>query len=228
MRRLFVLAPAVSCALLALTAVSAEPGELSGRITLVGPASGVTPAVDAVVWLPGVRAVGARPPSRAGITQHEKRFDPHVLAVAKGTIVAFPNLDRIYHNVFSLTPGSEFDLGLYRGGSSREVKLETPGLVRVYCNIHSQMAAYVMVIDGTAFAVTDAAGRYRIPGVPAGRHVVRVWHERGGGKEAPLEVAAGEPATFDAKLDASGYREQPHKNKQGRDYPPAGSDVDRY
>jgi hypothetical protein len=90
------------------------------------------------------------------------------------------------------------------------------------------MAAYVMVVDGAAFAVADADGRYRITGVPDGRHEVRIWHEKVGETSATVDVAPGRAATLDLVLDASTYREEPHKNKYGEDYPPATHDADRY
>jgi plastocyanin len=222
-----VLAPVVLGGLLALAAPSPEAGQLSGRVEVAGSGAIAIAGSEAVVWIPGVR--GPAPQNVVStITQRQKRFEPHVLAVTRGTVVSFPNLDGIHHNVFSVSPGNAFDLGLYRGGASREVKFEKPGLVRIYCNIHPQMAAYVFVVDGTAFAVADSDGRYRIAGVPPGPHAVRVWHEKGGGKETTVEIRAGETSSLDLVLDAGGFRSQPHKNKHGRDYPPVGRDLDRY
>ncbi|HKC25735.1 MAG TPA: carboxypeptidase regulatory-like domain-containing protein [Thermoanaerobaculia bacterium] len=230
MRKPALLAASAALASIGTLAAPAPPtsGELAGRIVLLDAQGNTSPAMDAVVWLPGIAERNPHFAPARSITQREKRFEPHVLAVRRGTVVSFPNLDRIFHNVFSLTPGNQFDLGLYRGGASREARFETPGLVRVYCNIHPQMAANVFVVDGGAFAMTDADGRYRIGGVPPGPHVARVWQERGGGKEERVEVRGGETATLDVRLDASGWRERPHKNKHGQDYPPVASDADRY
>lgn len=185
------------------------------------------PAVGAVIWIPGVAAASA-PAAAPSLASKDKRFDPHVVVVPRRSTVVFPNLDKIFHNVFSRTPGNEFDLGLYRGGKSREFQFASPGLVRIYCNIHSEMAAYVMVLDGAAYAVADAGGRYRIAAVAEGRREVRVWHEKAGETTAIVDLAAGRPANLDLVLDASAYREQPHKNKYGEDYPPATHDADRY
>jgi len=226
--RPWLLALLVPTGLLALAAPTApETGEIAGRVVLAGSAS-TLPAAAAVVWLPGVDAPNPHYRPEPVITQKDKRFDPHVLAVKKGTAVAFPNVDRIFHNVFSLTPGDAFDLGLYRGGTSREVRLETPGLVRVYCNIHPQMAAYVLVAEGGSFAVADGEGRFRIGGVRPGAHVVRVWHEKGGAREERVEVRAAETTELDVRLDASRWVERPHKNKLGQAYPPVTQDADRY
>jgi hypothetical protein len=214
-------------AILLVLAPTAGAGhaELTGRVELIEPGGKVGPAVAAVVWLPTVPAASILPPP--GLASKDKRFQPHVLAVLRGTSVAFPNLDPIYHNVFSLTPGTTFDLGLYRKGASKEIRFDRPGLVRLFCNIHAQMAAYVMVLDGVAHAVTDENGRYRIGGVPDGRLEVRLWQEKSGEVSGVADVTAG-AGTFDLRLDASQYKEMPHRNKYGEEYPPATNDADRY
>jgi len=218
---------AAACLLtVAATAQPARGGEVAGRVELRGKDGVLGPAAGAVLWFPGVPASA---PAAAGpvLASKDKRFDPHVVAVARRSTVVFPNQDKIFHNVFSRSAGNEFDLGLYRGGKSREFQFATPGLVRIYCNIHSEMAAYVMVLDGAAFAVADEAGRYRIGDLPDGRREVRVWHERAGETTTFVDVA-GRATALDLVLDAAGYREEAHKNKYGEDYPPATHDADRY
>jgi hypothetical protein len=90
------------------------------------------------------------------------------------------------------------------------------------------MAAYLMVLDDAAFDVAGEDGRYRIGGLPAGRHTVRLWNERGGEREQAVELSAGARRTLDFQLDASKYRRIQHKNKYGKDYPPVARDDDRY
>lgn len=201
------------------------PAELAGRILLKGTDGRVVPALGTVVWVVGVAPHdGARPT----MTSREKRFVPHVLAVSRGYAVRFPNVDRIFHNVFSLSSGNAFDLGLYRKGASRTARFEKPGLVSVYCNIHPDMAGFIMVLDEAAFAVTGEDGRYRIGSLPAGRRTVRLWNERGGEREFTVELAAGGRRALDAELDGTRYRRVQHKNKFGRSYPPVTRDDDRY
>jgi plastocyanin len=201
------------------------PGEISGQLVLLGPGGKPAAAADAIVWVPDLpaRAPGA-PPS---MTSKAKTFTPHVVAVERGGTVVFPNVDRIYHNVFSTTAGQAFDLGLYRNGASRSHHFDAPGLVVVYCNIHPKMAGYVRVVDG-AWTMTDASGLFRISDVPPGRHTVHVWHERAAESEVATLVRPARTADVHLTLYASGFRLLPHRNKYGQDYPPATLDDDRY
>jgi plastocyanin len=125
------------CTIAAVVAPAAllHGAELTGQIEMLGGDKKVVPAPGAVVWVTGVSSLPAANPSPS-MASRNKRFEPHVLAVTKGATITFPNVDKIHHNVFSRTPGSEFDLGLYRGGNSRDFRFSTPGLVRVDCNIH--------------------------------------------------------------------------------------------
>jgi hypothetical protein len=102
---------------------------------------------------------------------------PHVLAITTGTTVDFTNSDRIYHNVFSLSKTEPFDLGRYAVGHSRARRFDHPGIVRVFCDIHSHMNAFILVFSHPFFAITDADGRYHIDNVPAGTYNVIAWNE---------------------------------------------------
>jgi len=114
---------------------------------------------------------------RGRMDQRNERFAPHVLAVTSGTWVDFPNGDSTYHNVFSLSKTKEFNLGRYAAGRSKAVRFDRPGIVRVFCDIHSHMSAFILVFAHRFFAVTDDEGRYRIDGVPPGTYTVAVWNE---------------------------------------------------
>lgn len=127
------------------------------------------------------RAEGPTPKPRPmrirAVIQKDKRFIPHVLAVPLGATVEFRNDDDLFHNVFSLTPQNDFDLGLYKNGASKEQTFVNPGPVHLLCNIHSSMNGYVFVADSPWFTQADATGRFSVRGVPAGAYIAEVWHE---------------------------------------------------
>lgn len=132
-------------------------------------------------------------PRRAVMNQRHETFVPHVLAVTTGTVVEFPNGDSIYHNVFSLSKPRRFDLGRYAAGRSKSVRFDTPGIVRVFCDIHSHMNAFILVFSHPYFAVTDAEGRYSIDNVPPGTYRIIAWNE--GTASEPRTVSVAENAT---------------------------------
>ena len=133
---------------------------------------------DAVIWIEQVPA-GADPAASGPVprlAQKDQSFVPRVLPVAIGTPVDFPNMDAIYHNVFSLSPVRRFDLGKYPRGQSRRVVFGKPGLVNVYCEIHSDMEGFIVVLPNHVFTQPDDSGSFRLPPLPAGRYVLHMWH----------------------------------------------------
>jgi plastocyanin len=116
-------------------------------------------------------------PGRAKMDQRDQTFVPHVLAITVGTVVDFPNSDVTFHNVFSLSKTKSFDLGRYSRGRSKSVRFDRPGVVQVFCDIHSHMSAYILVFAHKYFTLTDSSGRFAITGVPPGTYTVAVWHE---------------------------------------------------
>jgi plastocyanin len=135
-------------------------------------------------------AFEAPPPGRAVLDQKNEAFVPYVVAVTVGSTVDFPNLDRTYHNVFSLSKARRFDLGRYPRGQSRSVRFDQPGVVRVFCEIHSHMSAFILVFSHRYFATTDAEGRYRIEGVPPGAYALAVWNDGQVRSRRAVRVAA--------------------------------------
>ena len=137
--------------------------------------AGRVPAVNAVVWLEVPNAPQEPQSGRVVLDQRNLMFSPHVLAVQVGTVVDFPNNDRVFHNVFSFRDGKRFDLGMYPVGAVRKVAFDRPGLSRIFCNIHPQMAAYVMAVDSPYFATSDQSGAFTIHGVPSGTYRYQAW-----------------------------------------------------
>ncbi len=150
-------------------------------VTLTGTVSGGGSAGPggAVVFLKRLDAPTPRPrPGKVRtVVQKDKRFEPRVIAVTVGSTLDFRNDDSIFHNVFSLSRPNDFDLGLYKGGTSKQQTFNTPGVVQLLCNIHSSMMGYVYVVDTPWFAQADGSGHFSIKGVPTGEYLVQVWHE---------------------------------------------------
>ena len=156
---------------------------------------------DAVVWLERVPASAdtARAGPRPKLAQKDQCFQPRVLPIAVGTTVDFPNLDPIYHNVFSASPIKRFDLGKYPRGHSKSVTFDRAGLVNVYCDIHSHMEAFVLVLPTHVFTQADAEGAFSLPPVPPGNYTLHLWHPDL--HEVKREVVV--PADGDLALDLS-------------------------
>lgn len=138
-------------------------------------------------------AFEGRDETHARMDQRHESFVPHVLAIIAGTTVDFPNDDPTYHNVFSLSKPRPFDLGRYTAGHSKSVRFDRPGIVRVFCDIHSHMSAFILVFAHRFFAVTDEEGRYHIDGVPPGTYTLVVWNEmeRGDPPKRSVTIAEG-------------------------------------
>ncbi|HTR04394.1 MAG TPA: carboxypeptidase regulatory-like domain-containing protein [Thermoanaerobaculia bacterium] len=211
------------------TALSAAAATLSGTVSLVADGQPRSDASNAVVWLEGAPRTG-KGPSKAAMKQESKRFQPKVVAVEKNATVDFPNEDPVYHNVFSVSAGNRFDLGLYRSGSSRSKKFEDVGIVRVYCNIHPQMVGFVVVVDSDHVAITGPDGAFRFDDVPPGSYVLKTWHEESGETSQPIVVHGSGDAPASVALEVTGFKPEAHKNKYGKDYPPnaAASTDERY
>jgi plastocyanin len=175
---------------------SSRPGAIRGRVELrrVAPVTERRPTVadlgaprerdltdrlKSVVYLETAPrgAFEQTEPGRAVMDQRKETFVPHILAVTTGTIVGFPNNDPFFHNVFSLSKAGPFDLGRYANGKSKSVQFNRPGIVRVFCEIHSHMNAFILVFSHPFFAITDEAGRYQIDNVPPGTYNVIAWNE---------------------------------------------------
>jgi plastocyanin len=155
---------------------------------------------NVVVYVKDAVFHGSLPVSSADVRQENETFVPHVVAVARGSSVNFPNVDPIFHNVFSLSRGATFDLGRYPRGQTRSEKFTKPGLVKVYCRIHSQMSATILVLDHPFFQTPGDDGIFSIAGVPVGSYTLVGWHERIGERTASIRVEAGKATTVELTL----------------------------
>lgn len=205
------------CSSLALNAAV-----VSGRVELRDTRS--TDASGVVVWLRPSVPVNSRP-ARGVMAQKGKKFVPHVLAVQTGAAVDFPNYDPIFHNAFSNYSGQIFDVGLYKPGSSRTVSFTRQGVVRVFCNIHANMSAVIVVLDTPYFATTDNLGTFRIADVPAGDYTLEVFHERATPEvlsklKRTLHIGGENVLLPPIVVSETGYLPAPHLNKHGKHYSP--------
>ena len=216
MRAILLPAAIVLAALAATSALpavdgQAVPGWLQGEVAIRSPL--VAPPVEgqpharprehrrAVVFFEAPPHRNDRLVSgRAEMRQRDATFDPHLMAITAGTTVAFPNDDRTYHNVFSLSKPRRFDLGRYAAGRSKDVRFERPGLVRVFCDIHAHMNAFIHVFDHRFYAATNERGRYRIDRVPPGTYRVTAWYEGVDQQTREVVVHAGAAAELDFVL----------------------------
>jgi plastocyanin len=205
--------------LLPLLAVAGplRAGTITGKVEMVDRGGRkATDLSDVVVYVEGTRLKPR--PATATMVMKGKAFTPRVAVVPVGGTVQFPNEDPIFHNAFSVSGENRFDLELYKRPKVGSATFQHPGIVRVYCNIHPQMSAVVVVRDNPLFTKAAADGSFMIENVPAGKYTVKAWNERAG--EAAAEVSVPEKGEVSARfaLDASTYKTVPHKNKFGKDY----------
>jgi plastocyanin len=181
------------------------PDPYAGRASAMPMARSVPhgSVTDAVVFVesvsPAVDSALAASAPRPRLAQKDQSFVPRVLPIAVGTTVDFPNLDPIYHNVFSPSPLKRFDLGKYPRGQSKSVTFGRPGVVNVYCDIHSDMEAFVLVLPHHAFTQPSASGAFELPSLPPGSYVLRAWHPDFHELRREVEV----PANGDVSVDLS-------------------------
>jgi plastocyanin len=197
-----------------------DGGTITGRVTLTTAVRGVplasnvypTRAVgrhepsptseiqNVVVYLKDVSFKGALPSARHVVEQRSETFVPRVLAVTRGSAVSFPNADPYFHNVFSLSRAATFDLGRFRQGQAREQRFMKPGLIKVYCHIHSHMSASILVLDHPYFAVPRLDGSFSLADVPPGKYTIVGWHERVGERSSTIEVEPRHTSSVELSL----------------------------
>lgn len=211
--------------------------KVSGRLELIGDSSPGQKLSGGVVWLVPMGEtkdkVAKAPQHTQQLVQHHKSFSPHLLIVQVGSSVQFPNHDPFFHNVFSLFDGKRFDLGLYEAGTTRTLVFDRAGICYIFCNIHAEMSAVILVLDTPYFAVSDSKGEIEIPNVVPGVYELRVWHERAA-PEALNSLAhrvtiGADPFPFGVlRINEQSSSLLAHKNKYGQDYEPPAPDSPLY
>ena len=175
----------------------ASPAAFAAALTINVTDAAGKPLTDAVALLEPVGAKAAvKPGADVEIAQAKRRFAPRVTVLTTGTRASFPNFDTVRHQVYSFSAIKTFELKLYAGVPGHFVTFDKPGIAVLGCNIHDNMAAWVVVADTPWFARSAATGTLRIEGVPAGNYRLRLWHPAmAANVEAPaasLTIAAGD------------------------------------
>jgi plastocyanin len=227
--------------LLTIGVAVAQESTLTARVELLHTANAAKSheAGNVVVWLVpasgAVRPAAYQPVQNLRLVQRNKSFEPHVLVVPVGSIVAFPNRDPFFHNVFSLFEGKRFDLGLYEAGSTRDVHFDKPGISYIFCNIHPEMSAVVVALDTPYYGISDSRGQVVIANVPSGKYTVHVWYESALPetlKTMTREIAvSATSSTLGVLRVTEANLPTTHKNLYGREYDapaPDGSAYDRH
>lgn len=199
-------------------------GTVSGRVSIQEkPGEKTGDYANTVVYLEPKSGTARVAPSKVQMAINGRNFAPRVRVVTTGSTVDYPNQDPFTHNVFSTTIGALFDLGSYGNGKSKSAEFKKAGAYPVYCNVHAKMTGYVVVVGTPWFTQASNDGRWEIPRVPAGKYTLTVWHERAPSPvTTEVEVPAAGVASLETKLDASGYKEVAHKDKNGKDYATRG------
>ena len=194
-----------------------DRGRVVGRVVLSADGADLRDAAGVLVYVIGFREPPPRGPAPE-MVQRGRRFEPALLAITAGQDVSFPNADPFFHNVFSSSPGQKFDLGEYRRGETKLRRFVEPGPVEVYCNIHPEMAATILVLPNRRFAMTAADGSFAIDGVPAGTWTVYAY-DRFSSAPDKAEVVVTAGGTSEVKFTIARTRKSfPHRNKFGEEY----------
>ena len=165
-----------------------EVGSLTGTLQIDGKAAN---AFGLVTLEPAGGKWKPRVAKRVVVEQRGREFLPSLIAVPVGSTIAFPNFDTVFHNVFSTSPTAAFDLGLYKAGEAREYRFDKEGIIRVGCNLHANMSAYIAVVAAPAYTVTDDKGSFSFKRVVPGKYKLRAW-----------SVRSGAPVTQDVTIKA--------------------------
>ncbi len=189
MRKFFVLKFSAALLIFLYFPVHAFAGNIKGAVKV----KGLRSPENILVYLSKAPAAsGELSKAKIVMDQRDLEFRPHVLPILVGSTVQFPNNDKVDHNVFSMSRTKKFNFGSYKPGESHSVVFDKPGIVELRCDVHAEMAAYILVMKNPYFAVTDKQGHFEIPdsgqlkqtGLPdvknlaPGKYFVKTWHEK--------------------------------------------------
>jgi plastocyanin len=197
-------------------AAASAAATLEGRVELREQGKPSPEVAGAIVYFVCGDGAGPATPKSAEIMTRNRQFIPRTLVVPVASTVRFPNDDPIQHNVFSVSRDNRFDLGRYGKGRGRAQTFGSPGVVRVFCNVHRNMAATVLVLDTPFYAQVGADGRFELASVPVGRGTLHVWHPRAEPWSAAIEVPASD--SVEVRLEATLPPVPSHLDKFGRPY----------
>lgn len=194
----------------------AATGSITGTVTITKGGSEKTDRSNVAVYLENP-AGETKPAKTTEIHQKDLTFTPGLIVIPVGTTIDFPNDDKVFHNVFSVSKAAKFDLGLYKSGTTKSVTFKSAGVVDVYCNIHPQMVAKIKVVDSSYYAVTAADGTFKIKGVPAGKYALVGWQANGEEYHGSVTVTAGGTASVTFSLVETDAPQR-HLRKDGTPY----------
>jgi plastocyanin len=218
-------------AVLLLLTLPVHAEEIQGRVQLLarggqGPARG-SDVRQAVVYFEPAKPTPVRPAETPfEMATRHKTFEPRLLVIPRGSRVRFPNADPILHNVFSVSSPNQFDLGLNRQGPGKEKRFDDAGLVRVFCNVHHDMVAYILVLETPYHVSPDADGQFVLSGLPRGAGKVTVWHEQADPWTVDVTLPQRTPGSLMARVEVVRPLIPAHLNKLGQSY--FRSQRDRY
>jgi plastocyanin len=183
----------LAIAIIAALSLAASAGTISGKV------SGV--AGESVVYVDTIQGKTFPPPTKSPVVdQKGLLFQPHITVVQTGTTVEFLNSDKVAHNVFWTNVGGNkklgHNLGTWPQGEKRSFKFDNPGAVPLLCNVHPEMAGYVVVVPTPYYATSDKSGEYKIENVPDGSYTVTAWHEGAKNQSKPVSVSGDTKADF--------------------------------
>lgn len=210
-------------ATLVLTRAVMAQGTVSGRVAMQEKPGETTKDFDAtVVYLMPKGGPARFAETKTQMAMNGRQFAPRVRVVTTGSTVEYANQDPFSHNIFSTAAGAAFDLGTYGSGVVKSTQFKKAGAFPVYCNIHAQMTAFVVVVSTPHYTQAGADARWKLASVPAGKWELHVWHERAPEVTQEIDVPAAGLANVDVTLDARGFKQVAHKDKMGKDYTATG------